>query len=365
MYKKLNNYQFVSFIIFLMSNTYNTIVNNLSYCAVSAVYNGNKVLYLQKYPPASGTNAPNMDVNSSDKELKTPTVTKSDVINFWNNNVSRQSNGLWKGGKWGKSNLPTTDATWLTGVFLGDHLVITKVADGIIKFIGGKPFTADMSVLANTVGQTWSCNVEYNGQQYGAYITESIMPQKAKDVIFVWENDKDEQFVKLLTRGDNDNVDMPRRMMPGAGEHMEPGDNMGQKNGDILRAVNEEMGIHPKTLAECTLLPLGNFSEPGRDPRYWEYDGGSWGMKRGSETSAYVLYIKSKTDAAPKEVAPQDTEEVGSKWWSNLSTVLSDYPEDRWMIFDHQKFIPATIKAITDFKSLSIHEQEKMKFVVG
>jgi hypothetical protein len=348
-----------------MSNPMNTLVNNLSYCAVSAVINGNKVLYVQKYPPVAGTKAPNMDVLSSDNELETPNVTKSDVLSFWNSNATRQVDGLWKGGKWAKNNLPTTDPIWLTDVFLGDELVITKVADGIIKMDSGKPFTADMPIIDNTVGQAWSCNVEYNGKQYGAYVTESIMPQRAKDVIFVWENTNNQQFIKLLTRGIGDSVDMPRRMMPGAGEHMEPGDSKGQKNGDILRAVNEEIGIDKSTLAQCVLLPLGTFSELGRDPRYWEYDGGSWGMKRGSETSAYVLYIKSETDAAPKEVAPQDTEEVNTKWWGKLSTVLSDYPEDRWMIFDHQKFIPATVKAVADFKALSVDEQEKMKFVVG
>lgn len=342
------------------------LINNLSYCAVSAVYDGKKVLYLQKFPPATGTFAPKMDVQSSPDELDMNTVSKSEVIDFWNSNESYQNNGNWKGGKWGKNNLCTTDATWLSGAFIGDTVSLTKVADGIIKFNGGKGFTSDMPILSNTESLACSYNATFNGMVYGVYVTDNIMPQKANDVLFIWENSKGHQFIKLLTRGYNDNVDMPQRMMPGAGEHMEPGKDIKVKDG-VIRAVNEEIGIPDSTLTDCYLLNLGTYNDEGRDPRYWNYSIGSksFGMKRGSETNAYILYLKSDNDAAPKEVNPSDTEEVNSKWWAPLNTVLTDYPDDRWMIIDHKKFIPDAINAINDFNKLSLEQKICSKFIVS
>jgi hypothetical protein len=344
----------------------NLLINNLSYCAVSAIYDSKKVLYIQKFPPVNGTDAPKMHTQSTSNDLDMNTLSKSDVIDFWNNEDSFQSNGNWKGGKWGKNNLCTTDATWLSGAFIGDEITLTKVADGIIKFNGGKRFTSDMPILPNTEGLAWSCNTTYYGIDYGVYVTNNIMPQIANDVLFIWENSKGQQFIKLLTRGYNDNVDMPRRMMPGAGEHMEPGKDIKVKDG-VIRAINEEIGIPESTLTDCYLLNLWTYNEEGRDPRYWTYSVGSksFGMKRGSETNAYILYLKSDNDAAPKEVNPSDTEEVNSKWWAPLSTVLTDYPDDRWMIIDHKKFIPDAIMAINNFKNLSPEQKICSKFIVS
>jgi hypothetical protein len=191
------------------------------------------------------------------------------------------------------------------------------------------------------------------------------MPQKANDVLFVWENKSGHQVIKLLRRGHNENVDMQRRMMPGAGEHMEPGKDVKVKEG-VLRAIKEEIGIPDSTLTDCYLLNLGTYSSEGRDPRYWLYNSGnySFGMKRGSESNGYVIYLKSDTDIAPNEVDPEDTEEVNTKWWAPLTTVLTEYPDDRWMILDHKKFISDTIKAIDAFKKMSPDEQATAKFTV-
>ena len=147
------------------------LINNISYCAVSAVYDSKNVLYLQKFPPATGTNAPKMNTQSSPNELEMNTVSKSDVINFWNSNESYQTNGNWKGGKWGKNNLCTTDGSWLSGAFIGDKVSLTKVADGIIKFNGGKGFTSNMPILPDTENLACSYNATYNGIVYGVYLT--------------------------------------------------------------------------------------------------------------------------------------------------------------------------------------------------
>jgi len=348
------------------SNIYVGKLNKLSYCAFSIVTTEGKVLYVQKYPPAKGTNAPDFNMSSTVDEQSFDTVDKKTVVDFWFSESSFQTDGSWKGGKWGKNNLPTTDSTWMTDVFIGDTVTVTVIKNGIIKFNGGKIFTEDMPIIPGSENTVWSCNINFNGSNYGAYLTDNIMPQIANDVLFVWENKSGNQYIKLLTRGDSDNIDMPRRMMPGAGEHMEPGKDIKVKAG-IIRAINEEIGIPTETLTDCYLLNLGVYSTEGRDPRYWLYHTGtsSFGMKRGSETNGYVIYLKSNTDTAPKEVDPEDTEEVNSKWWANLQTVLTDYNDDRWMILDHKKFIPDTIRAIDNFKKLDPIEQNKLKFTVS
>jgi ADP-ribose pyrophosphatase YjhB (NUDIX family) len=261
----------------------------------------------------------------------------------------------------------TTDRSWMFDSFIGDSISIKLIKQGIIKFNGGKEFNETMDVLPNTKGTVWSCNVEWNGNQYGVYLTDNIMPQYANDVLFVWKNQTGNKYIKLLTRGNNENVDMPLRMMPGAGEHMEPGTDIKVKAG-ILRAVNEEIGIDPSTLTLCYLLNLGIYNSEGRDPRYWEYstliDGKliNFGMKRGSTTNGYILYLVSESNDYPKEIAPQDTQEVGFKWWSKLDTVLSDYPNEKWMILNHQKFIPDTISKLNDFDTCTNKDKYLFNF---
>jgi len=334
-------------------------VNNLSYCSFSAVNDaGTKVVFGSKYPPASGTLAPQMQTPSHPSMLSSPSVTREEVIKFWNDDSTFQVDGSHKGGRWGSDNLPTTDRTWLTGLFIGDRIEINSVADGIFKFNGGKPFAEGTSVLDNTAGKAWSCNASFNGTAYGVYLTDNIMPQVARDVLFVWTNKTGNTFIKLLTRGNDPfSVDMPGRIVPGAGEHMEPGKDINVKKG-VLRTIKEELGIPKTTLTQCYLLPLGRYDDQGRDPRYHTYDCNKWGLVRGSETNAHILYIKSDTDNEPTEIDPEDTVEINKKWWAPLDSVLTDYNIDRWMIADHRKFIPDTISMISSFNQLSKSDQQ-------
>jgi hypothetical protein len=157
-------------------------------------------------------------------------------------------------------------------------------------------------------------------------------------------------------------------MMPGAGEHMEPGKDIIVKAG-VLRAINEEIGIAAETIAKSYLLNLGIYSKEGRDPRYWTYsyenENGekfNFGMERGSTTKAYIIYFDSNSNDEPKEIAPQDTIEVGFKWWAELDTVLSDYDVNRWMILDHMSFIPDAIALLNDFDTKSDSYKEAFRF---
>lgn len=340
------------------------IINKISYCAFSIVMEGKpKTVYLQKYPPTMGTKAPDFSSVSSSDELAIDTIGKDDFISFWNSTDSYQPNGLWKGGKWGKNNLMTTDSGWMTGSFIGDKVVVTPVKKGIIKMNGGNGFSQEMPMINGFENNVWSCNIEVNGKIYGVYMTDNIMPQVANDVLFIWRNNQGKKFIKLLNRANNDSVDMPLRMMPGAGEHMEPGKDIKVKDG-ILRAVYEEIGIAPETLTKCYLLNLGQYSSPGRDPRYWKYNyaGVDFGMERGSITNGYILYFKGDTNQEPRETNPADTQEVNFKWWSELDSVLTDYSDVRWMIKDHQKFIPDSVQVIEEFEKLDSSEQESKRF---
>jgi hypothetical protein len=85
-------------------------------------------------------------------------------------------------------------------------------------------------------------------------------------------------------------------------------------------------------------------------------------MKRGSTTNGYILYLVSDSNDEPKEVKPEDTQEVGFKWWAKLSSVLDDYPIEKWMILDHQKFIPDTIYKTDEFDKISEMELKNYIF---
>jgi ADP-ribose pyrophosphatase YjhB (NUDIX family) len=351
-------------------------VNKIFYCGFSIVVrleNGSqKVIYVQKFPPASGTTSPIMaNPTLNPEELKADVQTRDEMIAFWNHPASRQVNGEWKGGEWGSNNLVTTDATWLTGTFIGDTIRCEIIADGIIKFNGSNEFAAETAIIAGTENKALSCNIALNGRKYSCYLTDQVMPQVAIDVLFVYKNKQNKKFIKLLKRGEGANVDMPKRIMPGAGEHLEPGLDPTFKAG-ILRAVQEEIGIPPETLSQCYVLNVGVFNDPGRDPRYWSYsyprenasDGKrsksviNFGINRGSQSNAYILYINMDSDAEPREDAsPLDTVEVNKKWWHPLDQVFR-IPEDKWMIIDHHKIVDRASRALDEFDRLSLAEKE-------
>ena len=69
-------------------------VINLSYCSFAAVTDdGTKVVFGSKYPPAGGTLSPKLDVPSPKAMLTTPSVTRDEVLNFWNSASTLQDDG--------------------------------------------------------------------------------------------------------------------------------------------------------------------------------------------------------------------------------------------------------------------------------
>lgn len=336
-------------------------INKIFYCGFSLkvkVDDKEKVIYVQKYPPASGTLVPDMSNESTQEEKEEDKVSKEELINFWESEEIYQPNGNWKGGRWGSNNLITTSENWVSGGFIGDEIKLTVKEKGILPFAGGKVFKSDASIIPGSENKALSCTIDYKNQTYACYITDNVMPQVANDVLFIYKNINNERFIKLLKRGEGPNVDMPRKMMPGAGEHLEPGADIKLKDG-VLRAINEEIGISDETLAQSYLLNIGVYDSEGRDPRYWTYcikrDNGelvNFGTKRGSSSQGYIVYFESSSDKAPKETNPLDTEEINKKWWNSLNdTLLID--NDKWMIIDHKKLV---INAIIELEKFNCKE---------
>lgn len=344
-------------------------IYKIYYCGFSVKVDGKDlVVYVQKYPPAGGTTVPDMNKISTPEELVPDNVSREELVNFWNSPEIRQPNDNWKGGEWGSNNLITT-GDWVSNAFIGDHVDLTIVADGILPFGGGKTFKPDQ-IFSGSESKALSCNVTVNNQplQYTCYVTGNVMPQVANDVLFIYKNSTGNKFIKLLKRGTGPNVDMPKKMMPGAGEHLEPGSNVKLKS-DVFRAIEEEIGIPPETLQQCYLLDIGLYNTPGRDPRYWSFctkrsDGSdiNFGIQRGSESHGYVVYFESSSDVAPKEINQRDKEEVSQKRWYPLNDVLL-IEDDNWMIFDHKKLVINAIIKTEQFDHLGKEEKEQYKMM--
>jgi len=325
-----------------------------------------KVFYFHKFPPASGTtNSPVLNRIVESHELTSDNhIRRETFVNFLNDSSLFQANGDWKGGEWGSNNFFTN-----IDLYIDDEVVVEKVKDGIISFQGGKEFTGNENIILDSEHSAWSCNLRYKDKVISGYVCDKPMPQYAIDVLFIWENELGERFVKILRRGDsNPNLDMPKSFMPGAGEHKEPGLDLKIKDG-VLRAVREEIGIPDETLSQCSLLSVGTYSEPKRDPRYWKFSMiqddtiVEAGMERDSSTQVSMLYIKSNSDSQPKESVPLDLIEVGQKKWINLNDPQLD--KLTFMIPEHREYLRRANTIINDFNSLPLCEQDNFKLVLN
>lgn len=379
-------------------------INKLAYCAVSIITESpQKVLYLTKFPPASGTSAPNKNETKDDKDLNLGSTRdekfrfdfdydfekatvdveyvknlKEKYENFWSSSDSKQKNKKWKGGKWGEENLTLTSEKWLPGAFLSDKLQITPIKKGSIPY--GKDFDNNPAINKGTEDHVWSVKVSVGDKEYNAYLTENIMPQKATDIL-VFMKIGEVLHIQMLKRGDARNVDMKERYIPGAGEHLEPGENdkKDKKKPDIAfwRSLREEMGITPKVLTDAkatsTKIEVINsahkdkgkedniYDSEGRDPRYWTFDieGNVCGIKRGSSSKVYALYIHSENTIDSKA---KDGLEVQSQKWFPVDEVLT-WGEDKFMIEDHKQMIEDAKKMI-DANGSNNGEQLNMDFKV-
>jgi hypothetical protein len=374
-------------------------INKLAYCAVSIITESpQKVLYLTKFPPASGTFAPNKKETKNDDDLNLGSTrdekfrfdfdfdfgkaTEEEVEklkkmykDFWSSPNSKQENGKWKGGIWGEENLPLTSTSWLAGAFLDNKLKITPIKKGSIPY--GKDFGDNATINEGTEDHVWSVKVSVGDgtKEYNAYLTENIMPQKATDILVFMQINGVLQ-IQMLKRGNARNVDMKERYIPGAGEHLEPGKDTqkNKKKPDIAfwRSLREEMGITPRVLEDAnafsTKIEVINashnktdniYDSEGRDPRYWtfEIEGNVCGIKRGSSSEVYALYIHSDK---PIDSIAKDRHEVQYQKWFPVDEVLT-WEEDKFMIEDHKDMI-IDAKRLIDNKDSDKGEPLNMDF---
>lgn len=328
-----------------------------------------KVIYLVRFPPTDGTVIPLLDEPSNVYDLQTDEhVTLQEATEFWSCADARQANGLWKGGSWGLDNL-LPHSKWCTSAWVGDTVTLDFVKNGIIKFgfcIPGFPDSADSEVHPDTTNSAWSVNITVNktGQKYAGYAMNYMMPQYANDLLFIWKDPRSgRRLVKVCKRGDASTVDMQGKLMPGAGEHLEPGEALRFK-ASLTRAFREEMGVSDAALAQCFLLDLGLFDDPGRDPRYWTFHlqgGRTFGMQRYSSTHGFVLYFHGE---APLLTVPEDAVESAplgpaEKKWVDLEAL--DVSTDAWMIEDHCKIVQRAKASVAGFDLLG--EEERQKYI--
>jgi len=321
---------------------------------------------ITRFPPTDGTVVPLFDMPSSSYDLHTDFhISLEEATEFWSSPASRQNNGMWKGGSWGLDNL-LPHSKWCTQAWIGDTITLDFVKNGIIKFEMGTPgFNHENSILPNTINSAWSLDItiDKTGQKCAGYGMEYFMPQYANDLLFVWKDPKSgKRLVKVCKRGNAATVDMQNKLMPGAGEHLEPGEALKFK-ASLTRAFHEELGVMDSALAQCYVLDLGKFDDPGRDPRYWTFfhNEKTFGMKRYSSTHGFVLYFHGD---APLLRVPDDVIEIAQlgpfeKRWMDLDTL--DVTSEAWMIEDHAKIVRSAKACLSSFDLEN--EETKQQFV--
>jgi len=343
----------------------------LTYCGFSAKIVGtNKVVYGWKFPPTIGaTRVPDLASSSTAEELESDSHVNREVfVDFVKSQQTRQADGTWKGGSWGINNFTVTSTNWFPGMYIGDRIGCQIVSKGVCKY-SPKPFDESQVPIPNSEQTAWSCNGIWNNSQFGFYMTDNPMPQRATDKLWMWGSSKNPMNlrIKVLRRGSGPDVDCPNRIAPAAGEHLEPGQSDDIRD-QVLFAINQEIGIPQTTLSKCYLLDLGVYANPGRDPRYWTYTATqsgqtiTFGIPRESSSVASILYIETDNEVEPEETEQEDKVEIQSKWWQSVYNVFDSHPESDWMLEDHMQFIPDSIKRIKEFGLNDLEAKQKFRF---
>ena len=337
------------------------------YCGFTARVKGtNKVVCVSQYGPSGGTSKPVFTVKSSEEELRPDNhIKKKTFMEFIDSPESYQVNGRWKGKQYGRNNFTLTSSKWLPGAWVNDELTITIIKDGVVKY-DGKPFTDSSVILNHDYGL--SCNCEWNDQVYPLYLTDNVPPQRASDTIVIWYNDYHKKMrIKMLRRGNGPNVDSPETVVVSGGEHKQLENGEDARN-QALITINEEIGIPKETINKCFFLPLGIYNSNFRDGRYSKFSmiqNGIYvecGIDRYSEADANIVLLITEDDVLPKECDYTDKHEISGKWWEDIYCVLNKYPTTEFMLEDHRKFIPDSIKKVNEFLMLPLAGRNIYKF---
>ena len=350
------------------------VIVNVGYCVIAIrvteynakVFTSPKVIYVHKFPPANSTTVPDMNTPSEPEECRQINLTRDEIISFWSSTEKFQVNDNFKGGEWGSANCLLNEMN----CDIGDTITIMNIKEGIIPYKGATLFNETMTIIPGSETKAWSCliNIDKNiNFTFNCYVCDQPMPQSAIDVLFFVRNPEGVLSVKILKRGSaNPTVDCPETLMPGGGEHREPGRGVNFK-AEILRTIGEELGISAEIVTNSYLLELGVFNEPGRDQRYAKFctrkHNGEWvdfGFDRYSESQVFILfldYYDTNNDTnnlmpsfefAKLDQDPADKIEVGGKMWMNIDEALQ-IPAESFLIREHKRFLVDARECLAEF----------------
>ena len=200
--------------------------------------------------------------------------------------------------------------------------------------------------------------------RYNAYICDQPIAQEAIDVLFICKEQDEKTSVLVSKRGNETNVDMQMKFIPGGGEHREPKpiDGVMKKIGfksDIMRTINEEGGVLENYLKNSYIFELGCFNKFKRDPRYAKFSINrplennlvlEFGMDRDSWTDVFLIYLeldKREKLESITSVGSDKTEIVKSEWWPT-DTAISEEKRLVWMIPEHREYIFKALQLIAN-----------------
>ena len=334
------------------------------YCAFSVKINFGtdekpleKVVFLQKYAPfhkpgdPQQTSKPLFDGNSTIRnklnlEPETDGVTKQDYITFWNEKKLKDSN------------LPITDM----GLELNQEVTITHVGNGLKDKKG--------NIIENSENCAWIVDVFTPKGTKTMFLTDDIMPQKALDIILAWKNTTKGSLKYFLSKR-SDAAEIPNVFATTAGEHLEPGDYIGDfrkkfETSAVYRALEEEVTGNPSAVfnenskAKLYIIPVKTYEDTGRDFRYGlfnkkgegegEGEGDvKFGFDRYSGSVCYIAYVTDNDDFdsyKTKTVENTDTAEINASGRESKEIdEIKKMEDSEFMIPEHkQMFIDADDK---------------------
>lgn len=165
-------------------------------------------------------------------------------------------------------------------------------------------------------------------------------------------------------------TDCPGKIMPGAGEHLEP-HHTGLKI-QLLDAFEQEIGSRRdffkiKDSFNSYLIKVKDYNTLGRDARYsiYNYKGYKFGIPRLSNSECYIIYIDDKKYNSKKDLTllSSDTMEIDNdKSKFVFLDDLLEVPDEKWFVSDHKQIVRDAKETLILFDNKS--NEDKKKYLI-